>query len=123
MFLDTNLLIEYLIGSPKGERVKEVLAREPCAISAFSVAEVVLWSLREGRDPDSALREVRRVVDVAMPGEGVFREGARIAFEQKRRVNSFGLMDGLILASARSTGETLLTADTGFRGMEGAEVV
>lgn len=121
MFLDTNLLIEYLIGSPKGERVKDVLARELCAVSAFSVAEVVLWSLREGRDPDLALREARRVVDVAMPGEEVFREGARIAFEQKR--NSFGLMDGLILAGARSAGETLLTADTGFRGMEGAEVV
>ncbi|MEM3086693.1 MAG: PIN domain-containing protein [Halobacteria archaeon] len=123
MFLDTNLLIEYLIGSPRGARVKEVLAREPCSVSAFTAAELVLWCLREGHDPALALQEARRVVDVVIPGETVFREGARITHARKRQEKSFGLMDGLILAGARDAGEALLTADSGFRGMEGVEVV
>ena len=53
----------------------------------------------------------------------MYKNGAKIAFEMKKKDKSFGLMDGLILASARSIKQKLMTKDKHFEQLEDVKLI
>ncbi|MDI6639726.1 MAG: PIN domain-containing protein [Methanocellales archaeon] len=123
MFLDSSAVIEHFIGSSKGKRVKEILTTESCYASSISLSEIALWCYREGKNVDYFFKETKEIVDISDLSEDIYKEGARITFERKKVDKNFGLMDGLILACARSIRQKLLTRDPHFKGLDGVIIL
>lgn len=123
MFLDTSALIEHFRGEEKGGKISVILRQESCSISILSLAELAKWCLSTGRLPEEYAATARKQVRVVPLEEGACLSAPRIQREQRKRAPDFGLIDALILASARSIGERLLTCDGDFRGLEDVEIL
>ncbi|MBI4362973.1 MAG: PIN domain-containing protein [Euryarchaeota archaeon] len=122
MFLDTSVLVEHFQATPLGKRVDQVIARENCAASIVSVAELCAWCLTVGRDPTASVSYLHELVAIEPLEETACISAARLYREHREKAPKFGLVDALILATARERGETLLSCDNDFRGLEGVEV-
>ncbi len=112
MFLDSTAIIEFFIGSQKGKKVGEAIAAEVGYISEISLPEIAIWCLRENLDIDFYFNRAKEIVDILSLSEDIYKAGARIAFERQKKIKNFGLLDGLILASARSVEQKLMTKDS-----------
>lgn len=123
MFLDSSALVEHFRGEKKGERVSAVLRQEPCFISILSLAELAKWCLATDRSPEDYAARARKHIRVVPLEEEACLSAPRIQKEQRKTAPDFGLIDALILASARSIGERLLTCDEDFRGLEDVEIL
>lgn len=123
MLLDTSALVEYFIGSKKGERVKALLLEEACYISEISLPELALWCYRENLDVDEYFKKTKKIVAIVTLDDEIYKTGSRLTFEIKKQDRTFGLMDGLILASGRRVGHKILSADPHFKYFKDAEIL
>lgn len=115
MFLDTFALVEYFMGTSKGLRVKEALKRERSYISIISIAEVADWCHENDLDAQKHVDVIRKLVDMVPLTEEICLGASRIKHEGRKLHIDFGLVDGLILATAKSMGQKVLTGDPHFR--------
>jgi len=123
MFLDTSAVIEFFIGTKRGEGVSEAIKEEDCFVSILTYAEAAVWCRRNGRDFELWKEKLERIANVVEVTHGICAEGARITCETKEKETSFGIIDGIILASARSIGQTLTTKDGHFRDFDDAIII
>jgi predicted nucleic acid-binding protein len=101
--VDTNILIDYLKGSPNAKR--ELDAFETTYISLISWVEVLVGAA-EG-DEESEIREFLRRFRVHPVDEGVAERAVSIRREHKIR-----LPDAIIWATAQQLGILLVTRNT-----------
>ena len=123
MLLDTSALVEHLVGTKKGERVMGLLLEEPCYISEITLPELAMWCYRENHDVDEYFNKTREIVGVIPLDDEIYKTGSKITFETKKHDKTFGLMDGLILASGRRAGQKILSIDPHFKHFEDAETL
>jgi predicted nucleic acid-binding protein len=126
MFLDTSVIIDIFRFGPEDDRFRPIyehIGDEPLYMSVIQVGEISDVCLRSGVDPGGTLSLIREFVNVVPLSEELCLEGSAIEHEMRRKGNDrFSLVDGLILASARSVGQRLLTGDGDFEGVEDAVV-
>jgi len=101
--VDTNILIDYLNGSPKAKR--ELDSFETIYISLVSWMEILVGAA-EG-DEESEIREFLRRFQVHPVDEGVAERAVDI-----RRKNKIRLPDAIIWATAQHLGVLLVTRNT-----------
>lgn len=101
--VDTNILIDYLNGSPKAKR--ELDSFETIYISLISWMEI-LGGAAEG-DEESEIREFLRRFQVHPVDEAVAERAVDI-----RRKNKIRLPDAIIWATAQHLGVLLVTRNT-----------
>ena len=122
MFLDTNIVIDMLRSDAETRRVKEILeliGNERLFVSVFQIGELADWSLANGIDPYGPIKHLNEIARVITLTEGMCVEASDIKHEMRNKgVPKFSLGDGLILASARSIKQTLLTKDRDFKEAE-----
>ncbi|RMF90441.1 MAG: type II toxin-antitoxin system VapC family toxin [Methanobacteriota archaeon] len=123
MLLDTSAIIEHFIGSKEGKVVQETLKKEPCYISILTLAEAKGWCLKNGRDYGLWLEATKKLTTTVNIDEEICEKGADITFEMQKKNRDFGLMDGMILASARSINQRLMTKDRHFEGLTDAVLI
>jgi len=123
--VDAYAWIEYLDGSSKGARVRDILEdpHNTCVTSVVTLAEVVSKFIRRGRDPKPALKalednSILQVVDAVLA-----RLAGEIHGELRRKVPDFGLGDAFVLSTARNRGSKVLTGDPHFRTVPEAVMV
>jgi len=116
MFLDTSAVIELFLGTEKGKRVLESIKEEDAFISIITYAEVAMWCKREGKDFEIWRESVEKITSVVDLDPQIAYDAANITFEAKQKDKSFGIIDGIILASARSVNQRLITKDKHFEG-------
>jgi predicted nucleic acid-binding protein len=123
MFLDTSIIIELFrsdSSSPGFVRIYEHVKGEPLFMSVIQVGELSDWCLKNNVRPEDMLGQLKKIVGAIPLNEKLCLEGSRIKSEMRAKGSkSFSLMDGLILASARSVNQTLLTLDRDFANAEG----
>jgi predicted nucleic acid-binding protein len=119
MFLDTNIIIEMFRfgkGTDEFKRIFEQIEDEVLFISIFQMGEIADWSLANGIDPSEPIGKVKKMANIVPLSEDICVQGSRIKHEMRKKgVAKFGLADGLILASARSVKQSLLTMDEDFK--------
>lgn len=123
MFLDTSAIVEHFIGSKRGENVAAELKNEPCFVSILSLAEVKIWCIRNDRDYALWLEKTSKMVSIVELAKSTCESGAEITYEMQKTNKNFGLMDGLILATARSLGQELMTKDAHFEGIKNIKII
>ncbi len=122
MLLDTSTVVEIFrnpIGSAVLERITARMEGEEAYVSIIQVAEVADWAERNKAPPEvriDALKELARIVPI---DERICLAAAEVKrARRKAGFDSFGLIDGIVLATARSIGQRVLTFDKEFKGEE-----
>lgn len=119
MFLDTSIIIEIFRSGENTkpfEDIYELIKDEPLFISIIQIGEISDWCLKNGINPTERISNLKHIVNIIPLSEKICCEGSRIEYDFRREgVSHFSLMDGFILASARSINQNLLTKDTDFR--------
>lgn len=116
---DTYAWIEYLIGSERGRKVKELLKDERNIFFTLEccLAELKGWCLKENKD-------FKKLYDIVVSNSTIISietsdwiRAAEIRFAMRKRIKDFGLIDSLLLAKQEKLGCKLLTGDKHFKGL------
>ncbi len=127
MFLDTSIIIDMFLSGKDSERfdaIYDCIKDEPIIISVIQLAEISDWCLNNDIAPSEAVSKVKDIVEILPLNERILLDGSRIKYGMRSGgVKKFSLMDGIILASALSVNEKLLTSDSDFRKAEHAVIL
>jgi predicted nucleic acid-binding protein len=112
--VDTSAWIEWLIGSPTGERVAEHLPEQAdWLVPTMVQLELAKWLTREvGDDKADQVIAFTQVCQVVALGTEI-----ALAAADACRDHKLATADAIMLATARARGATLLTCDKHFEGL------
>jgi len=127
MLLDTTILIEITRSDKDTKRFDKIfqfIEEEPLYISMIQIAEVADWCQRNDVRPSEFISQIKNIANVIPLDEDICIDGSNIKSEMRdKKISKFSLLDGIILASARSIDEKLLTTDSDFRKADDAIVI
>ncbi len=120
MLLDTSAIVELLRNEPGSARfvsIIKAIGKEEVFVSILELAEMADWASRNGLNPREMLGAVKEITRVVQLDEQICIEASSV--KQRRRASGradFGLLDGIVLATARSLGQKMITLDPDFAG-------
>ena len=119
MFLDTSIIIEIFRSGQKSETFEEIfelIKDEPIFISIIQIGEISDWCLKNNINPEKRILRLKQILNVVPLSEKICLEGSKIKYKiRKKEKKKFSLIDGIILSSARSINQKLLTIDKDFK--------
>ena len=122
MLLDTSAIIEVLRHprtSKEFRLIQKHIGDEDLYVLVVQLAELSDWCIVNNVPARERIEEVKNLANIIPLDEDIFLEGSRIKNERRKKgFASFGLLDGLLLAAARSVGERVLTFDRDFAAEE-----
>jgi predicted nucleic acid-binding protein len=127
MFLDTSVIIEIFRNDKNSKKFQDLymyIKDEPLFISTIQIGELADWCLKNNIDPEKRITKLKQILNVIPLNEKICYDAAQLKYTiRKKGVSKFGLLDGIVLASARSINQRLLTTDTDFRTLSDAIVI
>jgi len=118
LLLDTSAIIEVLRHprtSKEFRLIQKHIGDEDLYVLVVQLAELSDWCIVNNVPARERIEEVKNLANIIPLDEDIFLEGSRIKNERRKKgFASFGLLDGLLLAAARSVGERVLTFDRDF---------
>lgn len=118
MLIDTYAWIEFFIGSKKGEKVREILEKGKIFTSIISLAEIAEWCLKNDKNTDYYTDIVKKYSIVLNLNEYISSFSGKVNFERKKKIEGWGMIDSLILATGLTYGLKILTGDKHFSDIE-----
>ena len=127
MFLDTSIIVDIFLNEENTETfqsIYELIKDEMLFISVIQIGEISHHCLRNDIDPKERVSQLKRTVIIIPLSEKMCLEGSKIKHRyRKEGITYFSLIDGIILASARSINQKFLTKDTDFKKANDAIVL
>lgn len=127
MFLDTSVIIEIFRNDKNSKKFQDLytyLKDEPLFISIIQIGELADWCLKNNIDPEKRITKLKQILNVIPLNEKICYNAAQLKYSiRKKGVIKFGLLDGIVLASARSINQRLLTTDSDFRKLSDTIVI
>ena len=123
--MDAYAWIEYLDGSSKGAKVRDLLEDPGNTIltSTVTLAELVSKSLRTKRDPKISIAAVESNSTLHSISPALATLAGEVHAEEKKRKPDFGLADAFVLATARNRSSKVLTGDPHFKDVPEAVMI
>ena len=120
ILVDTSAWIEWLIGSPTGEKLSEHLPEQAeWLVPTMVQLELAKWLTREvGEDKADQVIAFTQVCHVVPLDTEIALAAAEACREHK-----LATADAIIFATARGQGATLLTCDAHFQGLPGVTLI
>lgn len=119
MLLDTSALVALFTRKSAADRIEKEAGNSELFVSRIQLAEIADWATRSGVPAIDRVDAVEQMATVAPLTREICLEAAAIkSAKRKRGASSFGIIDGVVLATARSLGQSLLTFDADFDGEE-----
>jgi predicted nucleic acid-binding protein len=117
--VDAWAWVEYLIGSERGTKVKEILENESNEIytCAVTLAEIVSKVAREEKDVETAYSLLLSNSQIIDADEELSRNAGELHAEMRQILKDFGLADSYVLATARKLKSIILTGDAHFNNL------
>ena len=116
ILIDSSAWIEYLEGSPKGERVREIFSGDnELYVLNFIISEVISKIKRKNMNEELAYRAIITNSKVLNLTPRIAKNAGLLHAEMKKKIKDFGLADALILATAREMNMKVLTEDKHFK--------
>jgi predicted nucleic acid-binding protein len=118
--VDTSTFIEWLIGSPTGDRLAGHLPDQAdWLVPSMVQMELTKWLTREvGEDKAYQVIAYTQVCQVVPVDTEI-----ALAAADACRVHNLAIADAVIFATARAQGATLLTCDKHFEGLPGITLI
>lgn len=124
MLLDTSALVAIFTSKRMADRIGKKAGDSQIYVSQIQLAELADWAVRSGAPAAERLDAVEQMASVAPLTKEICLDAAVIkSSRRKNGIAGFGIVDGIILATARSLEESLLTLDRDFEGEEGCIVL
>lgn len=121
MLVDSSAWLEYFMGTEVGEKIRDIVEdNEILYTSPVIIAEILSKSIRTdgySRGKERAGFILERCVVVPLEEEIALLAG-RIHGEKKKEDKGFGMMDALILATAKYREIKVLTKDRHFENLD-----
>ena len=114
MLIDTSAWVEFLLGSRKGNRVRERINSEACYSSIVTIAELSNWAQRENQETERIIDAVKELSAVIGLDEDIAVLAGKLNFNRKKENRKWGIMDSMILATAEMYDMEILTCDDDF---------
>jgi len=118
LLLDTSAIIEVLRHprtSKEFKLIRKHIGEEDLYVLVVQLAELSDWCIVNNVPVRERIEEVKNLANIIQLDEDICLQGSRIKNERRKKgFASFGLLDGLLLAAARSVGERVLTFDRDF---------
>lgn len=117
--IDTSAWIEYLGGTEKGEKVKEIVENADNQIFTNFIVLTEIVSVSKRKDKDYKLNS-----DTILSLSKVFRDDnffvdvGLLHAEMKLKINDFGLADAFVLAAAKKLDAKIVTTDPHFKSFK-----
>ena len=123
--IDTFAWIEYLKGSARGIEVKNILESDEneAYTSVISIAEISSRLKRENEDFELAYSEILKLSKVYSISNELAKESGMLHAETRKSIKDFGMVDSIILATARKLGAKVVTGDPHFKGFKEAILI
>ena len=120
ILVDTSAWIEWLIGSPTGEKLSEHLPEQAeWLVPTMVQLELAKWLTREvGEDKADQVIAFTQVCHVVPLDTEI-----ALAAAESCREHKLATADAIIFATARAQGAMLLTCDAHFQGLPGATLI
>ncbi len=122
MLVDTSAIIEVLRHPRTSKEFRLILKHvgaEELYVLVVQLAELSDWCIVNNLPVKERIEEVKNLANIIPLDEDICLEGSRIKNERRKKgFGSFGFLDGLLLAAARSVGERVLTFDRDFADIE-----
>jgi len=127
MLVDTSAIIEILRHSRTSNEFKviqEHIGAEEVYMLVVQLGELSDWCIANRRPVKERVEAVKNLANIIPVDEEICLEGSKLKNERRKKgFAAFGLLDGLVLAAARSVGERVLTFDRDFAGEEDCVVI
>ncbi len=128
MLLDTTILVELLSRpgtSPLIRRILDRVGDEVLFASAIQLGELADVARQSRKDADEVVRRATDIVQLVDVNADIAVEASRLKAQARRRQHArdFSLVDGVIIATARTLDQRVLTLDREFSGFDDAVVV
>lgn len=123
--MDTYAWIEYLDGSPKGAKVRDIVedTKNSIITSPVTIAEITSRYIRMRRDPARALVELENNSSIPPVDSKTARSAGEIHAEQRKTQRDFPLADAFVAATARTEHSKILTGDLHFKHFAEATMI
>lgn len=120
ILVDTSAWIEWLIGSPTGEKLSEHLPEQAeWLVPTMVQLELTKWLTREvGEDKADQVIAFTQVCHVVPLDTEI-----ALAAAESCREHKLATADAIIFATARAQGATLLACDAHFQGLPGVTLI
>ncbi len=116
MLVDTSAWVEFLKGSEKGQKIRNILKAETCFTSIISIAELSSIGLEIGYEPAEILSKVKSLSYFLGLDENILLLAGKIKSEKRKIFKNFGLIDAIILSTAKQNGLKIISCDVHFKG-------
>lgn len=127
MLLDSSVIVEIFRSPRTSKRFRTIVRQigdEEAFVSMVQLAEIADWAVRNrisAKDRVAAVKEFARIVPL---DEQICLDAAMIKSRRREEgFANFGLLDGVVLATAHSIGQRLLTFDKDFAGESGCQIL
>ena len=120
VLVDTSAWIEWLIGSPTGDKLAEHLPEQAdWVVPTMVQLELAKWLSREvGEDKADQVIAFTQVCQVVALDTEI-----ALAAAEACRDHKLATADAIMFATARTTGAKLLTCDKHFEGLPGVTLI
>ncbi len=118
--IDSYAWIEYLVGSIKGMKVKEIVESENNEIITPTIvlAEVTSITQREERNAEEAYKMILGLTKTQNLQSEDAKEIGLLHAEMRKKIKDFGMADTVVLHTARRLVAKVVTGDPHFKGFK-----
>jgi predicted nucleic acid-binding protein len=116
--IDSFAWIEYFFGSKRGESAKPFIEGGEAATPAIVLAELVEKYKREKISFEENLRFILSNTKIVDLSQKIALSAGEINFENKKKIDGWGMADSIVLASAKALGARVVTGDEHFRELD-----
>lgn len=122
---DTYAWIEYLKGSTAGLEAKNIVETQENEIftSIITISEVASKLKREDKDVENGVNVIESLSKLCFISLDLAKEAGILHAETRRNIKDFGMIDSIILSTARKLGAKILTGDPHFKGFKEAVLI
>ncbi|MBI4018403.1 MAG: PIN domain-containing protein [Candidatus Aenigmarchaeota archaeon] len=123
--VDSWAWIEYLEGTGKGEKVREIVLDEKNEVytNLINLSEIASVASRKSMDIDFAFNAVVSSSSIIGIDENFCKEAGKFHGKMRKKIRDFGMGDAFVAVTARKLNARILTGDQHFKGFKNATII
>lgn len=124
LIIDAHSWIEYFKGSISGEKLNNLLNEDnEILVIPITISEVIAKIKKAKGDTETAYNSIIKNSKTFSPTPKIAKEAAIIYVETRKENESFGIVDALLISSAKSIGAKLVSGDHHFKKFKEAIII